>query len=453
VDGLTTQLAQNVQQLKNVSSPYGYTGAIVTFVDDDAESYFLTNLKPTFDAKGVKCNIAVISNNVGTINYMSVQDLLNLQSQGYEIVSHSKTHSSSIFRDNIANTTDAMLDIEFGDSQKWLKDNGFGDVNIIIYPYGYFGTYASKIKNIARKYFRNGVDAGGTYNTSPSDNMLLGRIFLDKTKDISTFTASIDQAIANNAWLIFGSHGYDTNQIDGAYLGQIIDYIKSKNIPILTFSDAEKLKGNAVSYGEYTDTTKGMFIGKDGAVKLNGINGSLNIIKLAYTGTMDDAISLFPANKVTICEISGAKDTLNATGGVLTVYNLDAYYQYEIFAAADGKKMFTRNWNPSGSRWNNWYEIITTDSLDTKQALKIVKSAYTGTMDDPITAYDQYKETVVEITAAKDTILSTGGVMKVFRGDPYYCYALFYPTNSDTSAIYKRVWNDGANAWFSWKQV
>lgn len=217
--------------------------AIVTIVDDDGSEAFLTNMKSTLDAAGVKSSLAIITDKVGTKGYMSKQQLLDLQSDGYEIISHTKSHTPSVFKENLAGVPDSSYDVEFGESQKWLVDNGFIGSNTVVYPWGNFGTETDRIKKIAGKYYQNGLNALGSYNLAGSDALYLDRYQLIKNQDFnSKLKPIIDSCIAENGWLILLTHSFDQTNFSSEYLEQTIKYLEDNNVKILTFGEASNLK-------------------------------------------------------------------------------------------------------------------------------------------------------------------------------------------------------------------
>lgn len=351
---------------KQSTAPYNYNGAVVTFVDDDGSTGFWNNAKPVYDAKGVKITLGIIPSFVGTSGYMGNDKLVILQNNGYEIAGHSMTHSAAIFRDNLASVPDSAFETEFNDCQQWLYNNGFTGYDVLVYPYGNFGTEAARIKRVARKYFRYALNAVGSYNTSPVDNVYLQRVFLDKTQDFTTVLKPIiDNCIYNKAWLIIGTHSHFSAQFDATYLATVIDYLQANSIPILPFGEAVKYKGNALSVGEYTDTTNGrFFLGNDGAIIANGVSSGTNIIQGIYTDTsgnsMNDAITKYPVYKVTYAQIrAGSYDPLTGEGGVLETFRGGQYFSYQKYYPVTTLTMYYRKWvgTDTGGSWSAWKQV------------------------------------------------------------------------------------------------
>ena len=215
IKDINSKLDTNIHEIKQITNPYFNDEAIITFIDDDGTQGFLTNLKSTFDANRIKVSLGIITSFVGTGSYMTLDQLKTLENQGYDILSHSKTHSKNIFSTSLSSATESQLDVEFGESLKFLKDNGFKNYDLaVIYPHGNFGNYAKFIKKVARKYYKFGVNAAGNYNDSPSDSMYLDRVFLNKNTNISIIKEKIDNVLNKKGWLIFGTHGGVSSEID-----------------------------------------------------------------------------------------------------------------------------------------------------------------------------------------------------------------------------------------------
>ena len=244
---------------------YNYDGAIVVFIDDDGYKDFKTKLKPVFDSKGIKCTLGVITSKVGVdADKFTVNELKELQNDGYEIVSHSKSHSADIFNKKLVRDED--IELELKESQDWLKSNGFNGYETLIYPYGCFSE-PLKYKKIAKKYYKQCINSGGDdSNTSPYDNMYMNRRFISNEKYETVIKPIIDKAKIDKGILIFGTHSFDPN-LSISLLNEMIGYIQAIGIPILTLGEAIKLKGNILSIGEFTSDKK-FFVGSDGTVKM-----------------------------------------------------------------------------------------------------------------------------------------------------------------------------------------
>ena len=307
IENIKSQLNTNTNNIKNnynetfnqirTNTSYRlYSLPVVTIIVDDGNTEFLTLVKPIFDEYNIKASIGVIPEKVGTVGYMTLEQLKELQSKGYSILSHSFSHSENIYKPAVVDKKPISDDVILEDYRKcyeYMVNNNFNGADTIVYPWGYF-TDSSRYKNLARTYFNNGVNAYGgktddlnTYgdgvNDEINDNMYLNRLFINKNTDIQAYKNAIDNASSIGGWLILGIHS-NTNEIESLHLRTIIEYIKSKSMLILPFNESNRLKGNAINIGDFTNPNK-FFVSKRGNTSdkkftSNGENGYTNPISI-----------------------------------------------------------------------------------------------------------------------------------------------------------------------------
>jgi peptidoglycan/xylan/chitin deacetylase (PgdA/CDA1 family) len=352
IDGINSQLAENANRFKTIQgNPNSHDGAVVTFIDDDADPLFKEIWEPIMAAKGIKMTLAVVTGRVGGSTSLTLQELKDLQADGNSILSHTKNH----FQTSI--TPVETLEIEYQESQEWLDTNGFYGKDVLVYPGGLGDFSRTDVKNIARKYYRYAIATGGmltgaTYSSIPMDNWAIPRPNGD-TQTEAQLKALIDTAIAENGWLVICMHSYElnkdkTNQI--TKINNLIDYCNSLGVAIMPFLEAEKYKGNTVAMGEYTDNT-GTFISNNG---LSKIGGSLIIPNTART-TMDAPITSFKKNTKTIQILDSVADTFLATGGIMETFRgLSDLYSYQTFKPYNSSKRYDRLWNYTTKVWGVW---------------------------------------------------------------------------------------------------
>lgn len=241
---------------------------ILTLIDDDAKYGFITKAKPILDELGIKCSLAVITDNVPIATQgvtLTLQELKSLKKEGFDILSHSATHSQTIYKPSVATATDAEILEDMERSYNYLKDNGLA-TNTIVYPWGGFSDVARYAK-LAKTYYKFGVNASGTTITDEVlYDMYLDRVFLRDNVATSTYTDLIDNTINTNGWLILGCHSY-TSEVSANKIREVLTYAKNSGISILTFSEAIRLKQNICSIGNFNERGNSLFIGRNGVIK------------------------------------------------------------------------------------------------------------------------------------------------------------------------------------------
>lgn len=238
---------------------------IISFVDDDGNSKFLTKSKPIYDKHNVKCTVAVITNSVSKNNGLTLSDLKTLNSEGYEIVSHTHTHGQTIYKPGVATATDEEIELDIKKSFDYLKENGL-ETDTIVWAWGGYSDPNRYIR-LAKKYFKYGVNAsGGVMKEEVFNDMYYKRSFINKSTSLDTYKALIDDCYTNNGWLIFGTHSGSDTEIDSTLLDEIVSYVKSKNIQVMTVKEANKIKGNICSLGIYGEKGNSLYIGRKGII-------------------------------------------------------------------------------------------------------------------------------------------------------------------------------------------
>lgn len=241
---------------------------ILTLIDDDAKYGFVTKAKPVLDELGLKCSLAVITDNVPKATQgktLTLEELKSLKKEGFDILSHSATHSETIYKPGVATATDAEILEDMERSYNYLKENGLG-TDTIVYPWGGFSDVARYAK-LAKTYYKFGVNASGTTITDEVlYDMYLDRVFLRNAVATSTYTDLIDDTMNTNGWLILGCHSY-TSDISADKIREVLTYAKNSGINILTFSEAIISKQNICSIGNYGERGNSLFIGRNGVIK------------------------------------------------------------------------------------------------------------------------------------------------------------------------------------------
>lgn len=239
--------ADSVQLKVNVVNPklIKQHPAIVFITDDGALADY-TFTKPIFQAENIPCGICLITSKVGKDPaFMTKVQALELQGMGWEVLSHSVTHTTPY----ITTMTDADAEAQYRDSKAWLLTNGF-NVQSYATPGG-----LSNLRGrlLAKKYYRSarvsdfGVDG---LNVIPVQTYALKTIWIDSTataganargnsiNTLAYYQYFIDKAVTDNKLLIISFHSQDAKVHGyGTMLKQVVQYAKSK-APVMNLRDA-----------------------------------------------------------------------------------------------------------------------------------------------------------------------------------------------------------------------
>ncbi len=214
---------------------------LVSFVFDDGRVEDYTVMKPIFDAQGEIAVSAIITDQPGTDGYLTWVQIQELQSAGWEITSHTKSHPY------LTTLTETQLEEELLGSKQALEDQGI-IVRNFVYPYG---DRDETVRRIVRKYYRS---ARATYS-GPNPVVLstynLSATQMDDLTLLPTYKADVDIAESENKWVIFYIHPtrHEEQEII-TMMDELIDYIQAKDIPIVTIDQALDLVGNVFDGGD-----------------------------------------------------------------------------------------------------------------------------------------------------------------------------------------------------------
>lgn len=240
-DSLSTPLriktSDSVKCLKgsNYALPTDFNNrAVFTFVDDDGSAAFLNNIKPEFDKRGLKCNLAIISGVVGSDTYLNLNQIKELENEGYEMLCHS---------DNLDSLVVDTADTHLSNATNWFKANGIDYSDCLVYPNGNTGDTKSQIQTIAGNHFKYALNVTGGNMVKPYVYLDLSRIYISKTTGLNSWVKSvIDECLSTNGWIVFYTHSWMCDGSDGEFskksLQDILDYILDNSGKILTFKQA-----------------------------------------------------------------------------------------------------------------------------------------------------------------------------------------------------------------------
>lgn len=176
--------------------------ALIMFEFDDGYYDLYSNAYPILKANNQTGVSYAIIKNVGKSNYMNVSDFRDLQSNGWDISSHTYNHTH-LNQDN-----EPTLIAELNGSYDWLVNNNFQkSAGFIAYPYGHFND--NVLNNVEKRY-------------------ILGRAV---SNDSAQTHMVEDNAIRYIQRVISAQNGSAVNDL----IGRINDVINSKLLGIIMF--------------------------------------------------------------------------------------------------------------------------------------------------------------------------------------------------------------------------
>lgn len=252
---VSEQIKENVQQIfrnqnDNINNLRSNGGrkCIVSFISDDGYESDIDILRPILEPLGVPCGMALVTGYSTTVKKDKVQELLKI---GWDFSSHTVNHK------RLPTLTDAEIEYELRESKKAVESMGVS-CDYIVYPNG---EHDARVRKIASKYYKFGLETKGKITTYPVKTYSISRVSLGSYFDKPTYNTleyykqKFDEAYASDSWLIYMLHGsaQEFDSIQRQHLVDVINYIKSFNIPIMTVSNAYKEYGNMISIGEDGD--------------------------------------------------------------------------------------------------------------------------------------------------------------------------------------------------------
>ncbi|MCL2336768.1 MAG: polysaccharide deacetylase family protein, partial [Firmicutes bacterium] len=337
---------------------------IVSFEDDDATAHFPEAWDALIKEKKIPVAIAVPTERIGTTGFMTWDQLKYYQSLGCVCISHGLTHT------RMTSLTLSEAEHEMSKSKDDLLSRGFsGDV--FTYP---FSDHNLEVRNLARKYFRGCMafisQTAAEIPIAPIDNHLI-RVF-NHTNDVGGYTLQqlkdlVDEAVKKKGWLIFVGHSQNTSFTDAhkQTIRDLVDYIRSQNVDILSIPDALDIYGNMVDIGDIQELNR-FAIGCDGSVFSRNGGG----MEIKDSRTFLTTPQEYPPNSCTITPISPSNPTVaqfpRNRAGLLITYSppqnianpyRQLYYPYSTTGVIE---VWSRMANMDNTEWASWFKPTTT---------------------------------------------------------------------------------------------
>lgn len=267
---------------KNAHPSHKLDKAIVTIVDEDGRSYMDTaGIINIYNQHNIMPSLSIVpkfledkegKNSDGSaFPVISVERLLQLICMGCDIVNHSYSHDSSIYK---ADATISAVEADLELASKWFASNGIV-TNCFSYPYD---IKSDNIVKAVRRYEEHAIYADGTTvsNGIYSDHMSFNKIYLNDT-NIASVKSAINDAILNRTWIIIATHSCnDTNsnaiygQLSASTIDEILTYIEGKGtdaIEYMQMTDALQCRASEFNVG--TSGNLEFKVYKNGKVDIN----------------------------------------------------------------------------------------------------------------------------------------------------------------------------------------
>ncbi|MDM5188625.1 BppU family phage baseplate upper protein [Bacillus sp. DX4.1] len=333
-----------------------------TIIDDDGRIEALTKLKPLLDSKGVKGNAAIVTSYMlgASSLYMRKTEVDQLKGAGWDIMSHTVSHQ------HLSTLTDAQILSEIKDSKTILESNGY-DVDAIVYPYG--DANKPYIHALAKENYKYGFSDFGVQDI-PMRSTGIKRITLgsDEALTLDYFKGHVNTAKANNSWLVICTHIGTTSAAQFQILSDLIDYIQSQGIEIVTASEAIKTFGNVLE--NYNDETgENLTVPIIGGVYSDKINNAFQT-KINTGFTASTPITSFEKGKLTstrflVADNSGFPSS-NGTGTLETYRDIEKEeFSFQKFYSLNLRTVYYRAWDKTNSIWAAWNTFTTRDTVKT----------------------------------------------------------------------------------------
>ncbi len=225
----------SLTQIPSIDFPYGFVS--ISF-DDGLISMYNTAL-PILDKAGLKSTDYIISGKIysGFPGYMTADQVKALYADGQEIGAHTRDHY------DLTTLTADQMRYEIAGSKQDLQTLLGAPVTTFAYPFGAYNATTDQI--VQESGFIGARTSDGGLDTKQSNRFLLMREGVTIDTTVAQVQAWVDQAIANKQWLILVFHHIDNDgdqySATPQTFQQIVDYLKTKNVPVKTVAQGIQL--------------------------------------------------------------------------------------------------------------------------------------------------------------------------------------------------------------------
>jgi peptidoglycan/xylan/chitin deacetylase (PgdA/CDA1 family) len=218
--------------------PQKFNRALISINFDDGWRSAYQNALPILNKYSLATTQYIQTNMLGDSEHMTTAMVQAFKNQGSEITSHSVTHPQ------MTTLSTANLNNELLNSQSTLRQT-FGSVGVANNFASPFGEYNTTVISAVKQYYRSHRSIDGGYNTKDNFNAYNIRGYcMTSTTTTSDVQTMINEAIANNAWLVLVYHEVGTTYGGTTYTNSTSDfdaqmnYIKQSGITVETIDQA-----------------------------------------------------------------------------------------------------------------------------------------------------------------------------------------------------------------------
>lgn len=216
---------------------------IVSICDDDTTVSAIPALKNICDAKGIKCTFACIASKlvVGANADALKNTLLQYQSEGFHIANHSYSHGE-FWRSGTDSFDIAECETDLINAMQVFNEKGFVDTEFLVTP---FGGANIEEQALASKWGFNALINSADYVSNhlwQQGRFKIRRVLLTSDNSLTYYQTLIDNAYDAGDWLLFETHTDIAEQWDATLVGNVIDYVQSKNIKIMPINQAYRFR-------------------------------------------------------------------------------------------------------------------------------------------------------------------------------------------------------------------
>jgi peptidoglycan/xylan/chitin deacetylase (PgdA/CDA1 family) len=213
----------------------------VTLMFDDGEENTYIEAKPILDKANFKGSTVVSIGEIGSLDFLSFDQIRELVSSEWEIVSHGITHT------DLTTLPSGEVINELVSSKQALENEGFR-VNNFALPFGAYNgdilAESAKAGYLSARAFELGDNPQGTF---PYDVKVQGVI---NSTAVSEVEAWLSKAKAENRWLVLVFHGIRNTGDDAYYttpgtFQDIIDAVLTSEIQTVTYNEGLSLFSTA----------------------------------------------------------------------------------------------------------------------------------------------------------------------------------------------------------------